>query len=146
MPPWVIGMKICSNVPGDKTKMAPRPIYGENLKNLHLRNQEAHYLETCYTASSTQVLPNLFKWWHWVDLAHFITWLNWFRNASARVKAYTAAYTAYSHMKYISKVILIQRILCVQVSDTGPHGPLVLYFWMWNKSCFKWKSMKMLMH
>ena len=31
-PPWDIGMKICSNVPGHMTKMASRPIYGKNLQ------------------------------------------------------------------------------------------------------------------
>ena len=56
--PWDVGMKICSNVPGHMTKMASRPIYGKNLKNFLLWNQEADDLET---ASGTQVLPNLFK-------------------------------------------------------------------------------------
>ena len=32
-PPWDVGMKICSNIPGHMTKMASRPIYGKNLKN-----------------------------------------------------------------------------------------------------------------
>ena len=36
-------------------------VYGKNLKNLFLQNQEADDLETWYTASSTPVLPNLFK-------------------------------------------------------------------------------------
>ena len=60
-PPWDIGMKICSNVPGHMTKMASSPIYGKTFKNLLLWNQEADDLETRYTASGTQVLPNLFK-------------------------------------------------------------------------------------
>ena len=33
----------------------------KTLKNLLLMNQEADDLETWYTASGTQVLPNLFK-------------------------------------------------------------------------------------
>ena len=33
----------------------------KNLKNFLLWNQEADDLETWYTASGTQVLPNLFK-------------------------------------------------------------------------------------
>ena len=45
------------------TKMAVMPIYGKNL----LRNQKADDLETWYAASGAQVLPNLFKWWPWVD-------------------------------------------------------------------------------
>ena len=53
------------------TKMAPRPLYGKNIQNQLLRNQEADDLETWYTVLGTQVQPNLFKWWHWVDLDHF---------------------------------------------------------------------------
>ena len=52
------------------TKMASRPIYGKNLQNL-IRNKEADLLETWYTVSGSQVLPNLFKCWHWVDIDHF---------------------------------------------------------------------------
>ena len=51
-------------------KMAAMPIYGKNLKNL-LRNQKAYDLETWSVASGVQVLPNLFKWWPWVDLDLF---------------------------------------------------------------------------
>ena len=40
----------------------------KTLKNHLLCNQEADDLETWYTASGTQVLPDLFKW---VDLDHF---------------------------------------------------------------------------
>ena len=54
-------MKNCSNVPCHMTKMASRPIYGKTFKNLLLRNQEADDLETWYTASGTQILPNVFK-------------------------------------------------------------------------------------
>ena len=57
-----VGMKICSNVPGHMTKMASRIIYRvKPFKNLLLRNQDTDDLETFYTASGTQVLPNLFK-------------------------------------------------------------------------------------
>ena len=31
-PPWDEGTKICSNSPGDMTKLAAMPIYGINLK------------------------------------------------------------------------------------------------------------------
>ena len=58
-PPWDVGMKMCSNVPGHMIKVASRPIYCKNVQNL-LRNQEVDNLETWYTTSSTQVLPNLF--------------------------------------------------------------------------------------
>ena len=56
----------------------PRPgpdstntIYGKTFKNLLFWNQEADDFEIWYTASGTQVRPNLFKWWHWVDLGNF---------------------------------------------------------------------------
>ena len=46
------GVKICSNIPGYLTI----PIYGKTtLKNL-LRDQEADFLETWYTASGTRAL------------------------------------------------------------------------------------------
>ena len=60
-PPWDVRMKICSNVLGHMTKMASRPIYMyvKTSKKFLLQNQEADDLETWYTASGTQVLPNL---------------------------------------------------------------------------------------
>ena len=72
--PWPIlqqGPFCFSNVHGHITKIASMPIYGKNFQNLLLRNQEADDLETWHTASGTQVLPVLFKWWQWVDLNHF---------------------------------------------------------------------------
>ena len=47
-PPWDGGTKICSNGPGQMTKMAAMPIYGKKLKNFLLRNQKADDLETWY--------------------------------------------------------------------------------------------------
>ena len=70
-PPLDVGMKIYSNVLGHMTKMASRPIYDKNLQNILLRNQEVDDLETWYTASGTQVLPSMFKWWHYVYLDNF---------------------------------------------------------------------------
>ena len=67
-PPWDGGTKVCSNGLGHMTKMAAMPIYG---KNLLLWNRKADDLETWYAASSTQVLPSLFKWCPWVDLDLF---------------------------------------------------------------------------
>ena len=58
--PWVGGTIVCSNRPGQMTKVATMPIYGKNLKNL-LWNQKADDLESWYAASGTQVLPSLFK-------------------------------------------------------------------------------------
>ena len=53
-----------------------------------------------------------------LTLSIFMIWLNLFPNASARVKAYTAH-------TYISKLFLIQHIICTQVSDIGR---MVLWF------------------
>ena len=67
-----VGMKICSNVLSHMTKMASRPIYVKNLqKSPALEPRGWWPWESWYTASGTPVLPNLFKWWHWVDLDHF---------------------------------------------------------------------------
>ena len=48
----------------------------------------------------------------------FMTWSNLFLNASAWVKAYTT----YSR---VFPFVLIQHVICTQVSDTGP---MVLWF------------------
>ena len=53
------------------TKMAAMPIYGKNLKNLLLRNQKTGDLETWYATLGARVLPDVFKWWPWVDLDLF---------------------------------------------------------------------------
>ena len=55
-PPWDVGMKIYSNVLGHMTKMASRLIYGKNLQKSPSSEPRGRY-----TASGTQVLPNLFK-------------------------------------------------------------------------------------
>ena len=34
-------------------------------------NQKADDLEAWYAASVTQVLPDLFKWWPWIDIDLF---------------------------------------------------------------------------
>ena len=59
--PWDGGTKVCSNGRGHKTKVAAMPIYGNNLKNLLLRNQKADDLDTWYAASGAQELLSLFK-------------------------------------------------------------------------------------
>ena len=66
-PQWDRGTKICSNGLGPLTKIAAMPIYGKNMKNSSSWNQNADDLESLYSASGTQVLPCLFKWWPWVD-------------------------------------------------------------------------------
>ena len=58
----------------------------KTFENLLIWNLAADYLETWYTGLSTRVLPNLFRWWHWVDLDHFYDMVNLFPNASAWVK------------------------------------------------------------
>ena len=54
-------MKIYTNELGHMTKMATTPIYGKNLKYLHLQKQQTNELETWYVALSMQVLSRLFK-------------------------------------------------------------------------------------
>ena len=71
-PQWDRGTKSCSNGPGHMTKMATMPIYEKKTWKIFLLwNQKADDLESLYAASSAQVLPSLFKWWHWVDLDLF---------------------------------------------------------------------------
>ena len=53
------------------TKMAAMPIYGKNLKKLLLWKQKVNDLETWYVTSGARVLPNLLKWWPWIDLDLF---------------------------------------------------------------------------
>ena len=48
----------------------PCPYMITNCQNF-LWNREADELETWYAASSTRVLPNLFKWCPWVDIDLF---------------------------------------------------------------------------
>ena len=43
----------------------------KTLKTLLLQNQKSYDLDTWYVALSTRVLPNLFKWWPWVNLDLF---------------------------------------------------------------------------
>ena len=66
----------------------------KTLKNHLLRNQEADYLETWYTASGTHLQPNYSNDDTGLTLTIFMTWSNLFPNASASVKAYIA----YSHV------------------------------------------------
>ena len=82
-PPWDVGNKICSNVPGHMTM----PIYGE--KQL-LRNQEADDLETWYTASGTRVLPMFSYDDPGLTMTILMTGSDFFPNASAWVNACTA--------------------------------------------------------
>ena len=60
-PPWDGETKVCSNGPGQMTKMAAIPIYGKNRKNLLLQNPKADDLETWYAAMGARVLSRLFK-------------------------------------------------------------------------------------
>ena len=49
----------------------PWPDMVKTFKNFLLLNQKAYVLETWYAALVTQILPNLFNWWPWVDLDLF---------------------------------------------------------------------------
>ena len=61
-PPWDRWTKVCSNGPGHMTKMAAMPIYGKNLNNDRIWNQQADDLESWYAALGTHVLPIFSKW------------------------------------------------------------------------------------
>ena len=54
-------MKTYTNELGDMTNMAAMPIYGKNLKNILLQNQQTDDLETWFVALSFRVLTSLFK-------------------------------------------------------------------------------------
>ena len=86
----------------------PGPYMVKNFKHLILQNQETDDLETWYTAPNTQVLPNLFKWWHWVDLDHFMTCPNLFPNASAWVKAQAFEVGSQNYQTLINQVSYLQ--------------------------------------
>ena len=49
----------------------PCPCKVKTFKNLLVRNTKVDDLEPWYATSGTRVLPNLFKWWPWVDLDLF---------------------------------------------------------------------------
>ena len=51
----------CLNGSGALNKMASLSIYGKNLKNLLLQNQESFWAETWYIALLSQALPSFFK-------------------------------------------------------------------------------------
>ena len=79
----MLGWKFVQMFRATWPRWLPSPYMVKTFKNVLLRNQEADDIETWYEASSTQVLPNWFKWWHWVDLVHFYDMVNLFPNASA---------------------------------------------------------------
>ena len=96
------------------------------LKHIPLRIPEADNHETWYTVSGAQVLPNVFKWWSWTDLDHFLFFLvtgsDLFPNASVRPEAYTALTVhAFSSVFWFSRWVLQD-----QWSATGP---IVLCFY-----------------
>ena len=65
-------MKVCTNGLCHMTKMAAMPIYAKKtFQNLLLWNRKADELETWYAASTTRVLPSLFKLCPWVDIDLF---------------------------------------------------------------------------
>ena len=98
-------MKIYSNGPGHLPIWLPCLYIVKTFKNL-LMNRKANDLESWYAALGTEVLPNLFKWW----------------------PCFCMGESLYSIWSCISKVVWFQNIQCTQVSDTGPHGPLDIFF------------------
>ena len=60
--PWDVGIENLLKCSGSHDQVASRSIHGKKTsKNLRIQNQEVDDLETWYTASGTQVLPNMFK-------------------------------------------------------------------------------------
>ena len=70
-PPWDWGIKVITKVCVTWPRWPPCPYMIKTIKNLLLWNQKADNLETWFAASSTRVLPSLFKWCSWVDLDLF---------------------------------------------------------------------------
>ena len=68
---WMLGWKFNQMFRVTWPRWLPMPYMVKTFKNILLRNQETDVIETWYKASSTVVLPNWFKLWHWVDLVHF---------------------------------------------------------------------------
>ena len=60
-PPWDGGTKAYSNGPGHMTKMATIQYMVKTFKNILLWNLNADDLETWSAASSTRLLPSMFK-------------------------------------------------------------------------------------
>ena len=146
--PWDEGMKVNTNGLCHMTKMAAMPTYAKTLKKSSLLEtkgrwpwnlvcgigyssttkflqlmtlgwlwsilQKGQIWSLWFLYDGTQVLPNLFKWWHWVDLDHFYDMVKFVSYC------FCMGESLYSISSYISKLILIQHILCTQVSDTGP--------------------------
>ena len=87
-PPWDIGMKICSNVLGHITKM---------VKNIKKTSEpRGRWPWNLVYSIGTQVLPDLFKWWHWVDLDHFYDMVKLV--FVMLLHGWKLAYTAYNHV------------------------------------------------
>ena len=88
-PPWDVGMKICSTVPGHMTKMASRPIYGENLQTSPSEPRDRWPWNVVYSieySDTTKFVQMMTQVWPWTFLWHGQIC---FSNASAWVKAYT---------------------------------------------------------
>ena len=67
-PPWDERMKIIQMVYGTWPRWRPCSHIVKTFKHLLFWNPKADDLETWFAALVTRVLPNLFKWWPWVDL------------------------------------------------------------------------------
>ena len=59
-PPWAWETEVCINGPGNMTEIATMPIYGKNLQNLLLQNQQSYGLETWQALSGIQTLQGLY--------------------------------------------------------------------------------------
>ena len=72
-PPWYRWMKVhvCSNGLCHMTNMVAMPIYGKNLKKSFSLEPKGQWPWKLVCSIGCRVLPNLFKWWPWVDLDLF---------------------------------------------------------------------------
>ena len=105
-PPWDVGMKVCSNVLVHMTKMASRPIYGKNLQNSPSLEPRGRWhwklVYNIWYSSTAKFLQMMTLDWPWPLLWHG-----------------QICFLMLLHGCKLIQLVLIQHILCTQVSNTG---------------------------
>ena len=100
----------------------------KTLKNLLLQKQLTDDLETWYVALSMWVLPKLLKLWPWVDLDLFYVKVKFgyigFCWVSIKGQGHSLTLVK-GHSDFKVKCLTFGPY--AQVSDSGPHGPLVFF-------------------
>ena len=126
-PPCDVWMKMCSNVPGHMTKVPSRPIYCKNLLKSPSEPSGRWPWNLEYSigySSTTKYVQMMTLGWPWAFL--------W--DGQICFLMPLQGWTLYSIWPCISKLVLIQHILCTQVCDTGP---MVLWgFFLGGGVCF----------